>query len=248
VSLSPWPIQGRRLVFCLRRRAELSREEFQTYWRERHAPLVKERSGILGIVRYQQVHTVHDRRVVAVPAYDGVAELWFDRAATQGSPEQVARASAELLADERNFIDLADSPIWVADEVPMRTAPHGIDGELRLTACLKRIPSITRAQFRTYWHDRHGQLALINPDVFGFRHYVQLHTPDNAEAFHLAAERGAPTPYDGISEVWLDTPWANAERLAEVRAMIMEDEARFVDYDHSPLMLGRVEVVIGDPA
>ena len=30
-----------KLVFCVRKRPELSDEEFQTYWLERHGPLVR---------------------------------------------------------------------------------------------------------------------------------------------------------------------------------------------------------------
>jgi uncharacterized protein (TIGR02118 family) len=116
-----------KLVFCLRRRADLSREEFQRYWRETHAPLVRERSPALGIRRYVQVHTLPAGTSAALAAsrgveedeYDGVAELWWD------SPESLAtavatpegqRAGAELLEDERRFIDLARSPIFLAEE------------------------------------------------------------------------------------------------------------------------------------
>ena len=38
-----------KLVFCARKRPELSDEEFQTYWLERHGPLVRsffESSGV----------------------------------------------------------------------------------------------------------------------------------------------------------------------------------------------------------
>ena len=47
-----------KLVYCLRRLPELSREEFQRYWRENHGPLVRERADALGIRRYIQVHTL----------------------------------------------------------------------------------------------------------------------------------------------------------------------------------------------
>ena len=47
-----------KLVFCLRRRSELSREEFQRYWRETHAPLVRDHGAVLRIRRYLQVHTL----------------------------------------------------------------------------------------------------------------------------------------------------------------------------------------------
>jgi uncharacterized protein (TIGR02118 family) len=113
-------------VFCLRRRPELSREQFQRDWRERHGPLVRELAGALGIRRYVQVHSlttpVNDglRRGRHGPEeYDGVAELWFDSpealTAAGATPEGRA-AGRRLLEDERRFIDLAGSPPWVAEE------------------------------------------------------------------------------------------------------------------------------------
>jgi uncharacterized protein (TIGR02118 family) len=116
-----------KLVFCLRRRADLSREEFQRHWRETHAPLVRERSPALAIRRYVQVHTLPAGTSAALAAsraveedeYDGVAELWWDSAeslaAAAATPEG-RRAGTELLEDERRFIDLARSPIFLAEE------------------------------------------------------------------------------------------------------------------------------------
>ena len=115
-----------KLVFCLRRRPELTRDEFQRYWREQHAPLVRERAKAIGALRYVQVHTAHDDLNAALrggrggpEAFDGVAELWFEnRAALEAAfgTEPARRAGAELLADERQFIDLSHSPIWLAEE------------------------------------------------------------------------------------------------------------------------------------
>jgi uncharacterized protein (TIGR02118 family) len=115
-----------KLVFCLRRRPELSRAEFQDYWRNTHAHLVAERAEILNIKRYVQVHTedldgLHEafqRRNDGAPEpFDGVAELWFDSLDDLGGDDSAKRqAQAELLEDERNFIDLANSPMWLATE------------------------------------------------------------------------------------------------------------------------------------
>lgn len=118
-----------RLVFCLRRLPHLSREEFQRYWFERHAPLVRSHSATLGIRRYVQLHTLDHALNAALQAsrggpdeYDGIAELWWDDAealaAATSTPEGQA-AGAALLADERNFIDLARSPLFVATERPI---------------------------------------------------------------------------------------------------------------------------------
>jgi len=113
------------LVFCLRRLPHLTREEFQRYWRETHAPLVRANAAALGIRRYVQAHTVDHPVAEAARAgrgapqpYDGVAELWFDAdelLARMQTAEGIA-ASATLLDDERRFIDLEHSPIFFAED------------------------------------------------------------------------------------------------------------------------------------
>jgi uncharacterized protein (TIGR02118 family) len=115
-----------KIVFCLRRRPELSREEFQTYWATNHAPLVESHAAALGIRRYVQVHSVDDAISTAIAGprhspepFDGVAELWLDSlealTAAGSSPAGRAAASA-LLEDERRFIDLTRSPLFLAEE------------------------------------------------------------------------------------------------------------------------------------
>lgn len=115
-----------KLTFCLRRRADMTLEAFQRYWRTTHAALVAERAELLGIRRYVQLHSadlprlhksLQSRNGGAPQPYDGVAELWFDSldVFVDNSPEKM-QASAELLADERNFIDLPNSPMWLGKE------------------------------------------------------------------------------------------------------------------------------------
>jgi uncharacterized protein (TIGR02118 family) len=115
-----------KLVFCLRRRPELSREEFDRYWREHHAPLVRRVAPALGVRRYVQVRTLDSPVTDALRAprgapepFDGVAELWWDddAALTGATAREEGRAAArELIEDERRFIDLERSPIWLAHE------------------------------------------------------------------------------------------------------------------------------------
>ena len=115
-----------KIMFCLRRLPHLSREEFQRYWRERHAPLVQKHAAVLGIRRYVQVHTLEHpgndalrgRRGSPEP-FDGVAEAWWDSwedLVAGATSEDGRRATQELLDDERNFIDWARSPLWLAED------------------------------------------------------------------------------------------------------------------------------------
>jgi len=115
-----------KLTFCLRRLPRLSLQEFQDYWLNKHGPLVKSLQPALGMVRYVQLHRLPGdladgmRRVRAAPEpYDGVAELWWEseesfRAA--GHTSAGREAGRVLLEDEKKFIDLAHSPLWLNHE------------------------------------------------------------------------------------------------------------------------------------
>jgi uncharacterized protein (TIGR02118 family) len=116
-----------KLVFTLRRREGMTREEFQRYWREQHAPLVTRHADTLRIRRYVQTHAVDtdlDGLLAASRSsepsfYDGVAELWWDSLedlVAAYSTDAGQSAGAELLEDEQRFIDLPRSPLWLGEE------------------------------------------------------------------------------------------------------------------------------------
>lgn len=116
-----------RLLFCLRRRPEMSREAFTRYWNLEHAQLVQTHASTLRIHRYAQLHSIDTpvgtvmRRARGAPEpFDGVAELWWrsPEDLEVDSPE-VRAAAAELLSDERRFIDLARSPLWFVEDHPI---------------------------------------------------------------------------------------------------------------------------------
>ena len=101
--------------------------QFSEYWGAVHAPLVAERAAVLGIRRYAQMRTVDAPSLHAAlqarnggspEPFDGIAELWFDSvdAFTASRDPAAQTAAAELLEDERRFIDLASSPMWLSEE------------------------------------------------------------------------------------------------------------------------------------
>jgi uncharacterized protein (TIGR02118 family) len=115
-----------KLVFCVRRRVDVEEAEFHRYWRDEHGPLVRSHAAVLRIRRYVQSHRIETpgndllraSRGAEEP-YDGAAELWWDSlddlAAGTSTPDGV-RAAQELLDDERRFIDLARSSLWLNEE------------------------------------------------------------------------------------------------------------------------------------
>lgn len=124
-----------KLVFMLRRREGITREEFQRYWKEEHAELVKRHAELLRIRRYVQTHArdtdlddaLAGSRGSEPRQYDGVAELWWDSvddlvSATASEDGQTAQQA--LLEDERRFIDVAKSPIWLGEEITVVGTPQ----------------------------------------------------------------------------------------------------------------------------
>ncbi len=115
-----------KLTFCARRLPHMSLEEFQRYWLENHGPLVRDRAAVLRIRRYVQVHRLDTPINEAMrasrdtaDAYDGVAELWWDSVedlVAGTSSEEGRQAGRELLDDERKFIDLRRSALWIGEE------------------------------------------------------------------------------------------------------------------------------------
>ncbi len=115
-----------KLVFCVRRRADLSAQQFRKYWLETHGPLVRSHAAVLGIQRYVQSHTlegtVNDQLRAsrgAAAAYDGIAEVWWaDRESMERtlSAKEAAAAGKALAVDEAKFIDLARSSLFLTEE------------------------------------------------------------------------------------------------------------------------------------
>lgn len=116
-----------KLMFCLRRLPSLTAEQFHSYWLNEHAALVRQHSPALSIKRYVQNHTLviqelHETllaRGAEVAPYDGVAELWWESLEdliAVGKNKESRIAGRALLADERRFIDMSNSPIFYSTE------------------------------------------------------------------------------------------------------------------------------------
>ena len=113
-----------KLVFCCRRKPEMSVTDFQHYWLESHGPLVRSlRAAFPGMRRYVQSHTmatpVNDAlrasRGAAEP-YDGITEVWFDDLESLGTTDRAIEAGQRLLDDERTFLDLSRSSLFLTAE------------------------------------------------------------------------------------------------------------------------------------
>lgn len=99
-----------KAIYLIRRKPDMSFEDFHRYWREVHGSIA---ARIPGMRRYVQCHATD-----ATAEYDGAAEAWFDDMAAVeravASPEYAAAR-----ADEARFIDLSRTTLIFTEEVPI---------------------------------------------------------------------------------------------------------------------------------
>lgn len=115
-----------KLVYCITRKAGMSREDFYKRWLEEHGPMVKRHAEAIRAVRYVQSHTGMDdlneafiaSRGLAQP-FDGITEVWWntraDLEAGMASPEGQAAGQA-LLEDEAEFVDFSKCHVFMTEE------------------------------------------------------------------------------------------------------------------------------------
>ncbi len=253
-----------RVTFLLRKKPELSKAEFYRYWREQHGPLVASHASHLNTLRYVQVHTLDDPAHAAMAKarggmeepYDGVAEMWFEnREALVASTEtkEGRRAGAILIEDEARFIDLANSPVWLAHEYPqVNPTPENIVARERSTVVKLYFPLRTHAgrnerDAQQYWYSNHGPMIRRQAAGAGILRYVQVHRVQDELEAALRERRGvAVDGYMGHAELWFDRSalaFGSPERAA-ANARAIEDESKFIDFKRSCIWLAKEHVFV----
>ena len=252
-----------RLVFLLRRAPHLSLEEFQAYWRDAHGPLVASHATSLGLLRYVQVHALDDemdarmaaqRDGVMEPRYDGVAELWWEseeELAAAGATPAGRAAGAALLDDERGFIDLAHSPLWLAHEYPQinpwpEVVARPRSSIVKLYFPLRHLPSLTFDEAQRYWRVHHGPKIRRQAPASGLLRYQQVHRYESPLEAALQAARGTVTDaYTGHAEAWFDRSVVRTNAEARTAsAVAVADERTFIDFGRSTMWIGKEHVIV----
>ncbi len=101
-----------KVVYCITRKAGLSRDAFIRYWAEVHGP---KGARIPGLRKLVQSYTVSAPAGARPADFDGVAELWFDDLTALERARQSPEWSASS-ADEAQFVDSTRCAYFVTEE------------------------------------------------------------------------------------------------------------------------------------
>ncbi|MEM1403880.1 MAG: EthD domain-containing protein [Pseudomonadota bacterium] len=116
-----------KMVFCVKKRSDISSKDFHDYWLNQHGPLVKSKADDLNILRYVQSHTVNPELGDAISSgrgmkqegFEGIAELWWENLESlmSATGSDVGKVAGQLLAeDEAKFIDMEASTLFFTEE------------------------------------------------------------------------------------------------------------------------------------
>lgn len=257
-----------RLTFLLRRKPELSFEDFKDYWLNQHAPLVASNATRLKILKYVQVHSITDsaevqpagpRGQMAKP-YDGVAELWFESldVIKGNTSDEAVAAAGDLLEDERKFIDLPHSPGWLNVEYPqINPTPENIlalplSPIVKFYYVLHQLKDLEFDEVQRYWRTHHGPLVRKVGPAIGAKRYIQVHRLEDEFNDAFAASRGIiDPPFIGHAELWFDSTSIDTSgstnpspEALEGGRILYEDEAKIIDFSRSAMWFGKEHVII----
>jgi len=108
-----------KYIICATRKAGMTWEEFDGYWRNHHGAVVKSVPEFMRHVRkYVQCHLVRGAAPLgAAGDYDGVAELWFDSVEELETAFREPRYLETIRPDELTFVDLSKCISFITEEV-----------------------------------------------------------------------------------------------------------------------------------
>lgn len=86
----------------LRRKPEMSIEEFRNHWETIHGPLI---AKIPGLIKYLQYHVRSEQLDNTDAPIDGIAELWFESEESQRKAYETQEYQA-VVKDEPNLFEM----------------------------------------------------------------------------------------------------------------------------------------------
>lgn len=220
-----------KIVIFFKRIPGMSVEAFQQHWRTTHADIIVK---LPGIRRYIQNHVLPSGYRKGEPAFDAVAESFFDSTEAMKALAKTPEYQ-KVLGDEPNFIDRATMGSIITDEYVVKDGPRPENG-------VKSIDFVTHKagmsidEFFKYWRDVHGKLCA---PISVMRRYVQNHTRRSIY------DSGRTPPYDGAAMTWYDSTQALREAAATPEfERLRADVANFIDRDKSPFVLTQEHVIL----
>jgi hypothetical protein len=224
---------GAKMMYLIRRRAGVTREELIVHWFANHMP---------GVIKGQHAHryiaTLFDAGDRGDAAWDGVAQLWWDaplpRAKTPHgtTPRDTFQQKAEPYVGwaTKEYVVLDGSDRLPVQPLTLNAPfPCTRSGFFKVTSLVRAKPDARHAELFEHWLGVHAPNARdLMHKVGGFRYVVSLTNEPEFE------------PYAGMAELYFPDADAWARFAAALQPDGME---RWVDASDAQFFTSSTEMI-----
>ena len=235
--------RGAKMMYLIRRRPEASREELVAHWFANHMPLVidsqltQQSQGRVHAYRY--IATLFDADKSGNHPWDGVAQLWWDRALPETDqpfgdpPTDMFQAKAQPYSGWATSEYVVMDGELASEPNPLNRAyPMTRSGFYKVTFLVAAQPGTDHDAFFTHWLEVHvPNVRRVMESVGGYRYVVS----------HSVNPRTAP--YAGMAELYFN----NAQGWRDYVATIQPDGMEAWAADEGTLVLKSHTEMVGIP-
>jgi hypothetical protein len=233
---------GAKMMYLIKRRPTTSREELVAHWFANHMPAV-----IQGQKQAQAAGRLHARRYIATlfdanrqgeHPWDGVAQLWFDRALPSPKEPHGTTPTDTFQQKAEPYVPWATTEYVVIDgsaELPAEPLtlnapfPYTRSGFFKVTFLVKALERVDLGPFFEHWLGVHVPNVKATMEQVGGFGYVVSHSIDPKSE-----------PYAGMAELYFhdESGWSRYRELIQADGM-----ERWVDPDGTVVLRAHTELI-----
>ena len=236
------------LNYLVRKKNDISTEEFREYWLDAHAGQSRQLSPGLGFKKYTKSETLHDdetNKMLQVmygtsnDSYDFVDQMVIynlEEFRTGLNDSEIQSGLKQLHADADRVVDYNRSDYWLSVDVP------------------RRIEKLKLGEAQLHWNTCHGGMARQFARILPFDKYIQGHRQPSVLTDKLKSTLGGNFENNeliiGQAEAWLDRRILPALQGAEVERMmrlLVQDIDLFVNAKDSHIFATKEHVIHSQP-
>jgi hypothetical protein len=252
LCVSGWSVF--KISFFIKKRDDVTIEDFRDYWLGEHAEQQKDYLDAIGVRQYLKCEALPDHPMTkaGTAAYD-TGPLRYDfidhwicndiEELRRGGENPAVQALMQAAHDSEDaWVDVQHSSILMStdlvqfypvDAEDVRATPGS--SYLKIYYPVRILPNLTRQQAQLHWNACHGAESRQHIKYSSQKKYIQAHAIDSTFVDQLSAKRGYeidPT-FIGHAEGWVDQFQAAKdfpeEETAEIARMTMDDIDLFAD-------------------
>lgn len=259
------------LNLLVRRKPDVSAEDFRAFWMGEHARQVLAQVGNLGIGRYTKCETQHEDEVniglqamygTGSDCYDFVDQMVigdledFRRGLEDGEVSAALKALREL---SDAYVDQPRSDMWFSIDVPQIFPREKIEANwnntlLKVYYVPRHLDTVTLQEAQFHWNSCHGAMARQFASFLPYDKYIQGHRAPSGLVDGLKQSLGGDweniETMIGQAEAWINRrvmPAMAGPEVERMMRMLVVDIDLFVDAKSSHIFATKEHVIHDSP-